>query len=333
MLEQVRSSLDAAKSFFFPPARISQVGASRFYFYNHAASGRESINRLSLMTEPAIRNHAKLPIRCDNKLADKILNQLCQDGVAIFPIDQISDGSKIFERLNSEWATNENMVKDQVREWRRSLSEESDSANAKYGAKEYIFSFAPRASYGSPHWQLALHPDVLYIINSYMYAYAKIYHIDYLLNIPTQDLAAKKSQVWHRDGDGTVLKLFVYLSDVSAKHGPFTYAPGTHSGALRKINYKSGKRPQTDSELRELLGGYEREFVPCVGQKGTVVIANTSGMHKGGHVLEGERKVLVIAYYPPWIDRSDYGLSFPNDLPLGLHPAQLAALSRTSNDA
>jgi hypothetical protein len=311
------------RTFFSKPKRISQTGSSRFYFYNHGSSGPGSINRFSPLFERSIRMHLRLPINPASEVADRILHDLKRDGIVIFPISQVASGDKLLDALYCEWTSLDKNSAAEIDERRRhALS--GDSAKGK----PYLYEYPTRCAATSPHWQFAIHPDILYVVNSYMNAYARVYDVTYLVNFPMRDKSAIRSQVWHRDGDGTVLKLFVYLSDVTEETGPFVYAAGTHCSPLREVSY--GKtRPQTDDELRALLGGYDRDFISAVGKKGTVVLTNTSGIHKGGHVLEGERRVLRISYYPSWIDRSDYGLKVPKDFGDDLHPAQQHALSRS----
>jgi hypothetical protein len=310
------------RSFFSRPNRIPQDGPSKFFFYDHTAFGKNSINLISSIVEPGIRSHLSLPISAVNeKEANLILSDLQRNGIATFPLSQIADGDKILADLSAEWDALEVKNKNKIDETKKKTV-----AKDQKGEKPYIYSMSARRSIGAPHWRLALHPDILYLVNSYMSAYSKIFGMQYILNFPMRDKTAIRSQIWHRDGDGTVLKLFVYLNDVSGGNGPFTYAPGSHISPFRQINYK--ERPKTDDELRKLLNCYTRDFVMAIGQKGTAVLANTSGMHKGGHVSEGERKALLIAYYPPWIDRSDYGLRPPNDFSGQLHPAQRAAMPK-----
>jgi hypothetical protein len=321
LIREVRNLIREKMRFFSRPRRITQTGRSKFFFYDSSASGKKSINFVSSLVDRGVRDHLHSPISAVNqRKADLILDHLERDGIAIFQLNEIFNGEKIFKDLCAYWDAMESNNRDKIYEVRKNSEEGKDAQ----GKKPYLFSLSPDCSLESPHWQLAINPDILYVINSYMCAYSKIFQIDYFLNFPMRDKAAIKSQVWHRDGDGTVLKLFVYLSDVFAENGPFVYAPGSHKSPLREINYKN--RPKSDDELRELLKGYKREFVTGVCKRGTAVLANTSGMHKGGHVLEGERKALLIAYYLPWIDRSDYGLIAPNDRTGKLHSAQEAAL-------
>lgn len=326
-MSSLSSSIKDAKAYFSRPRRITQTGASRFYFYNHRTYGRHSINFISPLIEPAIRQHLQDPIPAANVVeSNSILRDLERDGIAFFPLSKLYDGESLFAALSNEWATVAEQHHDEINEMRQSCAGDVSTQKAG-GTKPYTRSFTADALSKKPHWRLALHPDILHIVNSYMSAYARVFQIDYMLNVPMLDKTAIKSQVWHRDGDGTVLKLFVYFNDVTEKNGPFVYAPGTHASPFRQINYKS-ERPQSDDDLRSLLKGYNRDFVTGICKKGTALLANTSGMHKGGHVLEGERHALLVAYYPPWIERDDYGLKVPGDFDGELHPAQRAAILR-----
>ena len=75
------------------------------------------------------------------------------------------------------------------------------------------------------------------------------------------------------------------------------------------------------------------KFIPksCVGNKGSIFIADTSGLHRGGYCMNGFRFMLTLVYYPdgdPWVSRvrvkghrnlTDYQQSFLPLSPFKLH--------------
>ena len=41
------------------------------------------------------------------------------------------------------------------------------------------------------------------------------------------------------------------------------------------------------------------DIVPALGKKGTVVFADTAGLHWGGYVMSGTRRMLTVGFLPP----------------------------------
>ena len=111
------------------------------------------------------------------------------------------------------------------------------------------------------------------------------------------DAAPSGTQRWHRDrpGDRHVLKCFVYLNEVRESSGPFCFCPGTQVGGSvvpRTAVVMDGKVERFDD------GGVESELdvVRCVGPVGTVVFADTTGLHMGGRSVFGERLMITSQY-------------------------------------
>jgi len=90
-------------------------------------------------------------------------------------------------------------------------------------------------------------------------------------------------------------KAFLYLDDVDAGNGPFTYIRGSHRAFLTRLKKQLvGNRtgsPYSFSErhLRRLLN---REVQVC-GGAGTLVLADVRGIHRGSPQINRSRSVLV----------------------------------------
>ena len=104
-------------------------------------------------------------------------------------------------------------------------------------------------------------------------------------------------QGWHRDSaPKDQLKAIVYLTDVDFKNGPFQYVPKSHSLLNKKwLKFKYGINLNKDrfesSEDKELVSklGYDT----LTGKAGTLIITNTSGIHRGMPLVEGSRYALT----------------------------------------
>jgi hypothetical protein len=140
------------------------------------------------------------------------------------------------------------------------------------------------------------------IANSYFGMLTKLRYFNVWHNFPTQD-PPKASQLWHRDPeDRAVLKMFVYLTDVDENCGPLSYARGTHFyGSIKKsapsIIHKEGNvyvRRSDDQQMSRLVP--ESRWFTATVPKRTIVLADTTGYHKGGWVRAGERVVYTCMF-------------------------------------
>jgi hypothetical protein len=92
-------------------------------------------------------------------------------------------------------------------------------------------------------------------------------------------------QRFHRDiPDWSVLKLFVYLTDVDAGSGPHTYVEGSHRtrGTFRQAYL-------ADSQVTGRV-------VSLLGPRGTCILADTYGIHKGLAPTTTPRLMLQVQY-------------------------------------
>lgn len=105
---------------------------------------------------------------------------------------------------------------------------------------------------------------------------------------------------WHRDSFIYRLKGILYLSDVSLENGPFEYLLGSHKigSVLRTCaQLKSSTTRYTDDQVEHLKakGLQSKKFV---AKAGTLIIADTSGIHRGAPMSQGERYALTHYYFP-----------------------------------
>lgn len=99
------------------------------------------------------------------------------------------------------------------------------------------------------------------------------------------------SQAWHRDPeDSSVVKVFVYFSDVDEESGPFEYVLGSHLAWFDLCPpCRYPEQPISTETIPAQL------FAKVTGGPGTVAFCNTSGLHKGGHGSKS-RTMAVLTY-------------------------------------
>lgn len=243
-----------------------------------------------------IRAHSSTDAPFDRELYEEFRDQ----GIAIRPFDAVFRDDAALEKL-VELA-------------------EAPQAELQSDSKDFLTRLMPtRVAWESPYLSPALEPQVVALANEYMGMRSYLRAVDVWLNVPTND-GPKLSQLWHRDYDDRInVKIFVYLTDVTAQHGPFTFAPRTHPRGDRQLDV-TGR--MEDPEMDLLIP--KDEWVICTGPVGTVVIADTCGYHKGGKP-EIDRRILWTAQYT--------SIAAEGERSFDLQPSDTSALTPQQRDA
>ena len=111
---------------------------------------------------------------------------------------------------------------------------------------------------------------------------------------------------WHRDGHGYQFKSIIYLSDVTDENGPFEFLPGSHKRWRALVDTAIGELPPApgtryDPDLVDRMVnkfGLKRQHY--TGKAGTLLLVNTSGIHRGRPLHAGSRYALTNYYYHPF---------------------------------
>jgi hypothetical protein len=143
---------------------------------------------------------------------------------------------------------------------------------------------------------------ILDVANAYLRLWSKLSYVDlwYTAQQPATDERVA-SQNWHVDFDDKhLLKAFVYLSDVDVGHGPFEYVPGSQPGGRHHsvrpwVPMGYGRVP--DEDVARSVPA--EEIATFTGPKGTLILCNTSGLHRGGFATSGPRILATATYCSP----------------------------------
>ncbi len=97
---------------------------------------------------------------------------------------------------------------------------------------------------------------------------------------------------WHVDaGDGlSFVKVFFALTDINQNNGPTGFIKGTHTSLPRE--FYSGRRFH-QSEIEKKFGNRQIE---ATGERGTVYMVDTRGLHRGTPVKIGKRLLFHFLY-------------------------------------
>lgn len=105
---------------------------------------------------------------------------------------------------------------------------------------------------------------------------------------------------FHADTYAGKFKSFVYLTDVPTRsHGPFAYLKGSHekSGLARKASQLVNSvrdDPGTNAVFYD-----DSDAVVCTAPKGTLIVANQAGYHRGIPQNQGRERMLATTSYTP----------------------------------
>jgi hypothetical protein len=143
---------------------------------------------------------------------------------------------------------------------------------------------------------------LLDVANAYLRLWSKLSYVDlwYTAQQPATDERVA-SQNWHVDFDDKhLLKAFVYLNDVGPEQGPFQYVPGSQPGGPHHdvrpwVPMGYGRVP--DEDVAQSVT--PDEIATFTGPKGTLILCNTSGLHRGGFATAGPRVLATATYCSP----------------------------------
>ncbi len=102
------------------------------------------------------------------------------------------------------------------------------------------------------------------------------------------------TRLWHQDAEDVhVVRMVIYLNDVTEGGGPFEYVP--RSTGLRYKRFAGGDGELTNERMRAVMP-YDR-WKRVTGPAGTVVLADTAKVfHHESLQTERERSVVMIGY-------------------------------------
>ncbi len=169
----------------------------------------------------------------------------------------------------------------------------------------------------------SLDERILRIVAGYLRMYPKFRAVSLWASLPVPPGAPEHaSQLWHRDPeDKKTLKVFLYLSDVDAGAGPFTYVRASHHGGRWRRLFPQmppvGFYPPHGAVDRIVP---PEDITAVTGPAGTMIFCDTSGLHKGGYCRERTRFMYQAVFASPaGLEPLNY--RYPPDFdPSGLTP-------------
>jgi hypothetical protein len=139
--------------------------------------------------------------------------------------------------------------------------------------------------------------SILAVAQSYLRTSPKVEPISLTWSAAFGDKPQVNSaQLYHFDMDRFKwLKFFIFLTDVTIETGPHCFIRKSHqSGAIPQQLLKSGYVRHSDEEV---LKHYPKEdIITFTAPAGTIIAEDTRGLHKGTHLIKGDRLLLQLQF-------------------------------------
>ena len=289
------------------PLRIGKNIAYRVYLYARFCLPiwRYALNRKTLAAWKQVRTAI-------GPMESEIVSELQKNGIAVRNFDQLFSGLNFNDlKYFADSVSDTSKVKQEFMEHEKMIASRIAAGNERTGKRKYLKDFVvePWGSTGNnlisdaanPFIKASLYESVLLIAGLYMGILPRFraYHLRFNLLVPT-GTPEYFSQRWHRDPeDRRMLKMFIYMTDVpDAAYGPFVYINGSQPGG--KYNKIFPQRPpaSTYPEMGAVEKAISAEDIKiCLGKAGTVIFADTSGLHKGGYTITAPRLMYTATYF------------------------------------
>lgn len=219
---------------------------------------------------------------------ERIVRDLNQNGIAVTSLEELFPGKDM-------WAEFANFL-----DTHSPIDEE-----AQFGKKKFLahyWGIRPEIDVSNPFFQLAIHPTVLAIANSYMRMWTRLKYYDLATSLVVPpNTPPQQSQNWHRDPeDPRMIKMFLYCSDVDEESGPFIYILGSTLGNRFGSFFPQQPPEGVYPDARAVESIIPKEAMHIMtGKQGTVLFCDTTGLHRGGYATKRDRMMFTSFYSAP----------------------------------
>lgn len=246
-----------------------------------------------ILNRPARNNFAANPPSL-GAIQERIVRDMRENGIAFITLDELFPGEGLLAKLVADM---------QAR----------DYGDDKSRRKKFLKPFWDEQGtfdLSNPFFELSLRKEVLDIVNSYDNMWRRLNSMTLFETIPVGDAAPVQSQQWHRDPqEKRQVKTFIYLNDVDAETGPFTYVKRSQYGSpvygnLFKQYLPLGSYPPT-AEIEKAVA--PADIISATGKAGTMIFCDTAGLHRGGYA-KSKSRFMFTGFYPSakWTEPRQY---------------------------
>lgn len=110
---------------------------------------------------------------------------------------------------------------------------------------------------------------------------------------------------WHKDSYSKQYKTILYLNDVTDENGPFELVLNSNKLLFNfNLFFKTNKKfPDTrfdNNEVMKIINFNKKKILRITGKAGTLILVDTSLLHRGSPVKKGNRYALTNYFYPSY---------------------------------
>jgi hypothetical protein len=255
----------------------------------------------SLLSNRRSRRHYERERPTLDEVQSRVVDALEREGYAVLPFAELFPDEGLRAAVDGELdgfacRTEEALA--------REAAGDADPALRRREGKEFVVRlWSYDVELTDEAWlRASLSHRLLDVANAYLRMWSKLEYVDAWYSVPeAANTERRASQRWHRDyNDRRLLKAFLYLVDVDEGTGPFEYVPGsTGSGPY------SGEWPweplgtnyPPHNELVERVP--ESAIRTFTAPRGTLILCDTSGFHRGGFATAKPRVLATATYSSP----------------------------------
>jgi len=244
------------------------------------------------------RSYVQSPPSLD-EVQRQVLDSLRREGYASLSLSELVPDAGVWQELESDAARF-------VAETESGLAREREGGKSELrrrAGKEFLvrkYSWGEQLGLDDPWLRLGTHPRLLDLANAYLQMWSKLEYVDVWYTPSAGSDERRASQRWHRDfNDRHLLKAFLYLVDVDEETGPFEYVPRSAPGGELEAHWRwrpLGDNYPPEGELATRIGDRAVKFT---APKGTLILCNTSGFHRGGFASGKPRVLATLTWDSP----------------------------------
>ena len=220
-------------------------------------------------------------------MQERLVWELNATGLAICHFDDLFQNRELWRSLSayvSEFASSDE-VQSVIRKRQQDFAEKKDVSTVEhYIITKYSQDRKPVIMADNPLLNLALHPLVLDVVNSYLGLWSKLIYFDMWHTLPLNTDTRFLLQRWHRDPeDRRKVRTFFYFSEVDR-----IWCNGISLG--QSVRRTLRKRVPVGRSARHTIPSRGRggAAIPASqrlilqGPAGTLIFCDTAGFHRGG---------------------------------------------------
>lgn len=270
---------------------------------NHI-SGENKTGKFQILPTMVIEN---IELNLDSVQID-VLDQLNTYGIAATSVDKLLGSMDLWNEGESEYERfiNLNNVSELIHKVKACKNFDEDEAfkSVHVPTKITYDQFFGAMSNDHPIGAILSHSKILEIAWAYYGSSCKLRNPAMWVNpaINAENQSGKKgSQQWHRDQeDSSILKCFIYFSDVTTASGATEYVSqscqrfSNPSFDFHPFPYSTGYPNQ--EHFKNILDKENINVVNASGKHATIVFLDTNGFHRGGYVKEGQRHIAMATF-------------------------------------